>query len=396
MTILKLSKYIIIDLSDIIKVFSDPKRKNDISKLDSIDKFVSKIYRNNKIPIIMVEQAPPSFIEIRDSASDIIGNNVSDKLIKYTEEEQKTSTPALETLSLKLIEYWSSLPGTAKHKTNKPYSKTVKNMIQLLIGLMEGKFGEGKYFYTDWTKDIPESWFTKKWSYEELKSGIELASRYCLKGYWPTDKKFFKSLENILYNERANSHISWLFDAINDPPEPFKKFTSNKKGERKMTQLKDVSKKGSFLSFGELSKKYSKRVGGKISNAPNRITYKVIRSKNKEGKERSPQILIVIGEFYMQEANFIKGDRIDILFSPEDRMGIIKRVSNDVPNLKICAETKNGERGRIHGTWRPGMPYYEHSVMLTGIECTRGELMFDFPESQIDVPQSILKGYDKD
>lgn len=144
------------------------------------------------------------------------------KLNNPAKQIKKEST--LDLYAMRLLSYWCSLPYTTTHKISKPLNKSCLQIISDLKSLMNGTFGKKKFFDKKWIEkeNIPAAWFSRHWTYAELKDGLEKASRYSLDGYWPTeDKTLFRSLSNILY-QCANNHggKSWLFIAIARPPKP--------------------------------------------------------------------------------------------------------------------------------------------------------------------------------
>jgi len=132
------------------------------------------------------------------------------------------------------------------------------------------------------------------------------------------------------------------------------------------------------ISFGKLNT--SHRIRAATATVTNRISYGIT---GKAGKNRiSPQITILIGEFYMSEAGLLPGDRVDILFYKEDHLGIIKRIVKGCPGFNITTAS-NKERGKIHFTFREGMPYYKSRISLNSIEVKNGEIYFEFPPEDI-------------
>ena len=131
-----------------------------------------------------------------------------------------------EQIAVRLIRYWSSFEYTANHEKN-PNSKTYQKMIKKLVALQKGTFDKIGPFDSDWIikNNIPEKWFTQAWTFQELKTGLDLALRYSQDDYWPADKKYFKSLDSILYSipYKKEKGASWLFNAMQNPPQTTKK-----------------------------------------------------------------------------------------------------------------------------------------------------------------------------
>lgn len=127
--------------------------------------------------------------------------------------------------SEKIIKWWSSLGYTTDHTKN-PESKTYLRIVKKLSLLQKGTFWRIGPFDPEWIKEkeIPETWFKQAWTYPELRDNLILASRYSLDGYFPDDKTFCKSLDNILYHipRKKDAGTSWLFNAMKNPPIPEK------------------------------------------------------------------------------------------------------------------------------------------------------------------------------
>jgi len=158
----------------------------------------------------------------------------SKELINDSDESQKifpdknpikpSYSSKYEIFSLRLIQFWNSFPHTSIHKIITPPTKTYQSLIKNLCSLQTGTFHKnGKQFDPEWIKKdkIPEKWFSLAWTYQELRDGIQEASKYSMEGYWPYKKReFFKSLANLIYD--AHSRKSWLLAAIKNPPKLLK------------------------------------------------------------------------------------------------------------------------------------------------------------------------------
>ena len=167
---------------------------------------------NNKEEIIINDNISGS-----RSAHDSSDNQSDNQPVKINNSREKL-------LAERLINYWSNLGYTTNH-SKKPDTKLYQSMIKKLICLQKGTFKNLASFDPDWIskKEIPEIWFTQAWTYNELKDGLILASRYAQEGYWPEDKSFYRSLDNILLSipyihKQKQPGVSWLFTAIKNPP----------------------------------------------------------------------------------------------------------------------------------------------------------------------------------
>lgn len=134
---------------------------------------------------------------------------------------KKTSklSPSNRSLSLRLINFWNSFSYTVNHSTKTPRTKLCKEIIRKLSELQDGLLGENNDISRNWLKkyDIPLEWINKKYTYLELKEGINRLSKYSKDGYWPKNKKNFRSLNTLLYD--SYNRTSMFLNAMKTPPE---------------------------------------------------------------------------------------------------------------------------------------------------------------------------------
>jgi hypothetical protein len=79
----------------------------------------------------------------------------------------------------------------------------------------------------------------------------------------------------------------------------------------------------------------------------------------------------------MEEAGFIKGDKLDVLWDSKAEEGIIRR---DNGKGKTFQMSKSG-RGTVAMNWSDGMPRPQDGkkMSITGIDIKKGEIIFDLP-----------------
>ena len=92
---------------------------------------------------------------------------------------------------------------------------------------------------------------------------------------------------------------------------------------------------------------------------------------------QSQDIAFSVGPRLVTDAGFIKGDKIDLLWDPDDELGIIRR------------DNEKGKRFQMSGTgrisfqlnWSEGMPRPQNGekIILSGTEIKHGEILFDLP-----------------
>ena len=112
--------------------------------------------------------------------------------------------------------------------------------------------------------------------------------------------------------------------------------------------------------------------------------------KRKDGTERMPQLIFVISADLMKEARLIFGDRIDVLFDKEARLGLIKRMSgNDGGGWKLTPNGGNSKHGSVSISHRNAFPL----PPKCGVECENVSVndegvLFIFPESVVFTPHT--------
>lgn len=123
------------------------------------------------------------------------------------------------------------------------------------------------------------------------------------------------------------------------------------------------------LSFASVAKKHKKR----ITKTADRIKYCV-------SGDEYPKVTLQIGESIMNEAGFLVGDTVDILFYPENMLGIIIRLSDGETGLKLGKALKNTNRGRVQMTWRKPLPYHKGVIAIKVTEVRKNGIYFNFPK----------------
>jgi len=129
----------------------------------------------------------------------------------------------------------------------------------------------------------------------------------------------------------------------------------------------------SFFKMSESAK--LKSGGSRYSDVDNSISYVVF--KDYGAKKQTHRGQITIGAFAMKDAGFIRGDKVDICYSPSDGLGRIKRINEN--GFILGKVTKNKERGRFSFKWAPGMPYVKQTIRME-YEVHDNEIWFNFPE----------------
>jgi hypothetical protein len=215
--------------------------------------------------------------------------------------------------------YWNTCPTVTTHRTG---TDKYKRIIHLLGQLLDGKFTQGRAFDKKWRTLIPDEYFAgKKWTIKELKKVVHDLTLYSQEGYWPKDKRNFKSLPELLYN--SNTGKSMFFAAAAKPPQPL--------SERRMP-IKDKQVGNLFTQLTttlELSReevdKYSSAL---IQTAKDLKAYFLQRGfvNDKRGRYVFPTCEAFVGKY----TEFINNNWPSF---KEDKIGIQSRVFKDFEGI---------------------------------------------------------------
>jgi len=80
----------------------------------------------------------------------------------------------------------------------------------------------------------------------------------------------------------------------------------------------------------------------------------------------------------MEAARLIKGDRVNILFDPDEGRGIIIRVGASEPGWSLSGP-KTSTKITLSLTWREGIPSIASTGCCTDVKVTRSGIEFKFP-----------------
>lgn len=115
------------------------------------------------------------------------------------------------------IEEWNKYPLLTKHTSS--LAKVYQEGHKLCTYLINGSLGRHCNISREFLEqnNIPVAMQTKKFTEEEVFTGIELFSRMFQEGYWPENKKLLpKSLADFIYNPRTQSSF-FLKVMANEP-----------------------------------------------------------------------------------------------------------------------------------------------------------------------------------
>lgn len=142
---------------------------------------------------------------------------------------------------------------------------------------------------------------------------------------------------------------------------------ANDKTERVMT----------FISVSEYARKngVTLRSGLRVNGDVVISHYSAGKPRGKEKRERS-NLVMRLSKQITKESRWVAGDRIDILFDPETRRGLLQRVGDG--GCKLIAASKNSFS--IQCTWYPGMPTVPRSMACKNAKVTDEGILFDLPD----------------
>ena len=216
-----------------IKAASKPFAEKVLRDLEGMDKN-RKGYHDDIDSLISDDNAElSSLINIGSSLGTNLGTNSSKELIDGHDDrsplpekeenppEQKRKrrrklTRTERSLSQIIQKVWCECPTVTTHKKN---TKTWKTILQYLLQLHKGTFIEGKHFDDGWVSKLPEEFIKKKWDLKEIKDVLSDLTKYSMPGYWPEDKKNWRHLSVLLYNDRTGK--SMFLTCAAKPPIPF-------------------------------------------------------------------------------------------------------------------------------------------------------------------------------
>ena len=135
-----------------------------------------------------------------------------------------------------------------------------------------------------------------------------------------------------------------------------------------------------LISFYEESKAAVLKNNSPIDNV---VAYVVREKKGKPtGDIIEKRAEITIGEMIMADAGLRHGDKVDIMFDPDDGFAFITRKANNEKGFKI-GKRKSNHHGHITLKWTKGMPYIKSSERII-VETKNHEIQFEFPPSSFD------------
>lgn len=150
-------------------------------------------------------------------------NNHCEKLFGDNDSQQRPLLPIQKdgTEFNLLLKIWNECNLVPKHDPKK-YTKNLQESQNSLFQLAHGTFFTLRKFDPDWMikNKIPEDWKTKKFTFQELQTGIRNFLLFHKIGYWPSNKKNLpKSLSSALYKSFGVTPCSWVLKALACPPE---------------------------------------------------------------------------------------------------------------------------------------------------------------------------------
>ena len=195
-----------------------------------------------------------------DERATITNNNTNNVLVNTSLEafeksssanndsKSKKTTPNINKDHIEIIKYWNSINTVSKHNLEKS-SKTILSISKYINLLKSGKFIEYNGITDSHLEklNIPIKYKSKKFTQEEIITGIKNYALQFEKGYWPITEeeklRLPRSLSGCFYNKFNQSCIS-----------PFLKvfFNKPKKVEEKEFNLPEIRDPGYNILHGAL------------------------------------------------------------------------------------------------------------------------------------------------
>lgn len=141
-----------------------------------------------------------------------------------------------------------------------------------------------------------------------------------------------------------------------------------------------------FISADEFFKSQRSKCGNAVNRHSEDITFATNRTGYKD-KTNTYSMAIGISQSIAKLARIIPGDRVDILFDPEQRIGLIKRVNSG--GWKLSGNPKGNSRLYFRVPWHQGMPSAKSTVGCLS-EIVADGIQFIFPD-EISFTQNLRK-----
>ena len=96
-------------------------------------------------------------------------------------------------------------------------------------------------------------------------------------------------------------------------------------------------------------------------------------------KKNSHSVRIRLGTDVVKDARLIKGDRVDFLFDPKDKLGKLVRVTDG--GWKLTSLAKKSRSLTIKMSWSPGLPSIASPQQCENVVIDGACILFEFPKN---------------
>lgn len=153
--------------------------------------------------------------------------NTTNKVSKDTYRDSENTESNIKFKKSIFVERWNKISPLKKVKDN-PSSKTYQKIHRYCSYLINGTFGNHCQIEIDWAEAnrVPLHFEARKFTQEEVFTGLERLTLFFQEGYWPEDKSRLKKMtvDSLIYNPMT--HSSFLLKAMATEPKPIKQTKS--------------------------------------------------------------------------------------------------------------------------------------------------------------------------
>jgi hypothetical protein len=133
---------------------------------------------------------------------------------------------------------------------------------------------------------------------------------------------------------------------------------------------------------GSVAVKGGSKGRGDVTNSLGYAVYKVNPTKRKKNKHAQPQAVFLIGINLMKEARLILGDRMDVLYDDESKLGLLKRLPSDSVYGNKLSKAGGKSYCKLHVAGTEAFPLISHIISLENVTIAPDGLLFVWPEDK--------------
>ena len=92
-------------------------------------------------------------------------------------------------------------------------------------------------------------------------------------------------------------------------------------------------------------------------------------------------VRFTLGELLLKKARIINGDKVEVLFDPNDKTGLIRRTDKASVAWSISVRGTNKKSADVRITWFPGMPSIAAAAQCESVTVGDEGILFAFPKA---------------